>query len=71
MIKVVERHAIRRKQIYCEYCGSLLEYGNEDLEVNHQQELIFDITTSFLECPVCRCRFPAPILKPKSNEKEE
>ena len=70
MIEVIERHAVRRKQIRCESCGSLLEYGNEDLEVNHQVGIICTLTTSFLECPVCRCRFPAPILKPKKGDKQ-
>ena len=67
MIEVIERHAVRRKQIRCESCGSLLEYGNEDLRVERHSNAIYSTTISTIEWPVCRCIISAPILKPNNG----
>lgn len=51
MIKVIEAKPVPREQITCDNCGSILEYGNVDLE--YYQSYTNVGYKYRLKCPVC------------------
>lgn len=51
-IKVVKENPVPRQQVTCEGCGSILEYGNADLEPATMY--LNGHTISYkIKCPVC------------------
>lgn len=60
MIKVIERGEVPTARVRCTNCGSLIEYGNEDLQTKYfpyyegQQLAMPDQRYNFY-CPVCGC----------------
>ena len=65
MIKVLEEKEVPRAQVWCNNCGSLLEYGNADLSRDYERER--DQTPMYANmcawyyfiCPVCGCKVSA------------
>ena len=51
-IKVIKENPVPRQQVTCESCGSILEYGNADLQVLTRYSN--GLATSYkITCPVC------------------
>lgn len=67
MITIKKRNAVPRAELTCRGCGSILEYGNEDL-VEFVTETAHYLTDNNdylarnykLKCPVCNIEQPAP-----------
>ena len=51
-IKIIKENPVPRREIACESCGSILEYGNADLMVA-QRYLSGTPTAYKIQCPVC------------------
>lgn len=51
-IKVIKENPVPRQEVTCESCGSILEYGNADLEVL-QRYLSGTAVNYKITCPVC------------------
>ena len=51
-IVVIKENPVPRKEVTCESCGSILEYGNADLEVG-QRYLSGAAVNYKIKCPVC------------------
>ena len=51
-IKVIKENPVPRQEVTCESCGSILEYGNADLEVA-QRYLSGTAVNYKIKCPVC------------------
>ena len=51
-IVVIKENPVPRQQVTCESCGSILEYGNADLEVA-QRYLSGAAVDYKIKCPVC------------------
>ena len=51
-IKVIKENPVPRQEVTCEGCGSILEYGNADLEVA-QRYLSGAAVNYIIKCPVC------------------
>ena len=58
MIKVLEEKQVPRAKITCNNCGSLLEYGNDDLYKKEDYSVSvgsYIAYKHYLVCPVCGC----------------
>lgn len=51
-IKVIKENPVPRQEVTCVSCGSILEYGNADLEIGQRYSDGF-IATYIIKCPVC------------------
>lgn len=51
-IKVIKENPVPRQEVICESCGSILEYGNADLEMA-QRYLSGAAANYKIKCPVC------------------
>ena len=51
-IKVIKENPVPRQEVTCKSCGSILEYGNADLEVG-QRYLSGTVVNYKIQCPVC------------------
>ena len=51
-IKVIKENPVPRQEVTCESCGSILEYGNADLEVA-QRYLSGPAVINKKQSPVC------------------
>lgn len=63
MIKIIKAQPVPKEQIECTHCGSILEYGNVDLE------LIQGYRTGYkyrFRCPVCGVFIDAKWIEKKS-----
>lgn len=58
MIKIIKAQPVPKEQIECDNCGSVLEYGNEDLEMT--------IYKYRFKCPVCGIYIDAKWIEKKS-----
>lgn len=62
MIKVISEGTVPRKQITCENCKSVLEYGNADLHESYKYDDYNTIANYahvvkyFIVCPICGCK---------------
>lgn len=61
MIKVLKENPVSRAQIKCSNCKSLLEYGNDDLNlmpeyVNNNDVYTTEYHNYGFYCPVCGCK---------------
>lgn len=64
MIKIIEAQPVPKEQIECNNCGSILEYGNADLELH--QGYMTGIKYRF-KCPVCGVFIDAKWIEKKNN----
>lgn len=67
MIAIKKRNAVPRAELTCRGCGSILEYGNEDLVEFVTQTVHYSLDNNGflsrnykLKCPVCNIEQPAP-----------
>lgn len=51
-IKVIKENPAPRQEVTCEGCGSILEYGNADLEIA-QRYLNGAAVNYKIKCPIC------------------
>ncbi len=51
-IIVIKENPVPRQEVTCEGCGSILEYGNADLEIA-QRYLSRAAVNYKIKCPVC------------------
>lgn len=51
-IVVIKENPIPRQKVTCDSCGSILEYGNADLEVG-QRYLSGTAVSYKIICPIC------------------
>lgn len=58
MIKIIKAQPVPKEQIECNNCGSILEYGNEDLEMTGYK--------CRFRCPVCGVYIDAKWIEKKS-----
>lgn len=62
MIKIIKAQPVPKEQIECANCGSILEYGNEDLDF---YQGCFGYNYRF-RCPVCGVFIDAKWIEKKS-----
>lgn len=51
-IKIIKENSVPRKEVTCHSCGSILEYGNADLEIAKRYADGI-VATYKIKCPVC------------------
>lgn len=51
-IKVIKENSVPRQKVTCESCGSILEYGNADLQPATTYSSGYTISYK-IKCPVC------------------
>ncbi len=66
MIIVKERKAVPHADVRCGNCGSLLQYGNADLEEDKSRTYP---DRYYFDCPVCGCKVSADWITKKGGNK--